>query len=651
MGLRGIWPRRLSLKIILIAPFALQLTLAIVIVAAISFYQGRTAVALTIAKLQIELANRISDEIAHYLEDVHTATRLSVDEIALGHLELTDREALRQYLFVQMQRFDQLGYTGIATETGDYVGIGRIGDGSELLLDWFGDTGLFEKWQLDRDGQLVDRVQIRENYDPRTRPWYRAAVDRGDATWSEVFQYYGSKQPVISANRPLFDQAGQLIGVASADLRLEQIGDFLSTLTIGKTGEAFVLDDLGHTLGSSTPEQAYRRDSPLLPAKESSVPLVREASQQLLAHYDSLPDAPSQQTFEIENERVLVQTLPFHDPRGLDWTIVVVVPERDFMKPIFAMSHNAIRISLIAISVVILAGVITARYIAAPINALAQASRTLARNFDRCESHDTPPSIPPQNIHELHLLATAFAQMAVRLQTSFNQLETINHDLEDRVQARTRELQQVNDELHRLASIDGLTQIANRRCFDTYFAACWKDARDHQTSLTIALCDIDHFKEFNDTYGHQAGDDCLRQVAQTIKQAVISTAMGELAGGGTALTARYGGEEFVVVLPETGRDQAQQVIEAIQAEVKFLGIPHGRSSATNVVSLSLGVAVVVPTLSTTPVQALVAADRALYAAKTAGRNGYRFAAAIDRPELEPLKPIGSQHQPDMKKST
>ncbi|NJN63103.1 MAG: hypothetical protein HC795_17710 [Coleofasciculaceae cyanobacterium RL_1_1] len=226
MGFRRVWPRRFSLKMILIAPFALQLTIAIVIVAAISFHQGRKAVAITIAKLQIELAHRISEEIAHYLEDVHTATRLSVDEIALGHLNLSDREALREYLFVQMQRFDQLGYTGIASETGNYVGIGRIGDGSELLLDWFGDTNFFEKWQLDRDGRPVKRVQIREYYDPRTRPWYRAAVDRGEATWSDVFQYYGSKQPVISANRPLFDAAGQLIGVASADLRLEQIGDF-----------------------------------------------------------------------------------------------------------------------------------------------------------------------------------------------------------------------------------------------------------------------------------------------------------------------------------------------------------------------------------------------------------------------------------------
>ncbi len=636
VALRSLWPKRLSLRVILIAPFVLQLTIAIIIVAASSFHQGRTAVTTTIGKLQIELANRISDEIAHYLEDAHTATQLGADAIALGHLDLTDREALRQYLFVQMQRFDQLGYTGIATETGGYVGIGRIGDGSELLLDWFGDTGFFEKWQIDRDGQPVDRVQIREKYDPRTRPWYRAAVNSGDATWSDVFQYFGSKQPVISANRPLFNQAGELIGVASADLRLEQIGDFLSTLTIGKTGEAFVLDDRGHTLGSSKPETAYRRDSPLLLATESSLPRVREVSRQLLARYDGLPENQSQQAFEVEQERVLVQTLPYQDPRGLDWTIVVVVPEGDFMNPIFAMANNAIRISVIAIGVGILAGITTARGIADPIHSLAKASRILANNFDRCDGQD-PPTIPPQNIHELHLLATAFAQMAVRLKTSFHQLETINHDLEDRVQARTRELQQVNDELHRLATIDGLTQIANRRCFDTYFAACWKDARDRQTCLTIALCDIDHFKEFNDTYGHQAGDDCLRQVAQTIKQAVMDTAMGELAGGGTALTARYGGEEFVVVLPETGRDQAEQVMEAIQTEVKFLGIPHGRSSTADLVSLSLGVAVITPTMGTTPAQALVAADRALYAAKTAGRNRYCF-ASIERSDLEQLKP-------------
>lgn len=641
---RRLWPRRLSLRTILIAPFALQLTIAIVIVAAISFHQGRMAVGLTISKLQLELANRISDELAHYLEDAHTATQLSADEIALGHLKLNDRDSVRQYLFRQMQRFNQLGYTAIATESGSYVGIGRIGDGSELLLDWFGDTGFFEKWQLDPHGQPINRVQIREDYDARTRPWYRAAVKRGDAAWSEVFQYFGSRQPVMSANRPLLDSSGQLIGVVSADLRLEQIGDFLNTLEIGKTGEAFVVDRLGHTLGSSTPEVAYRRDSPLIEATASSLPLVRETSQQLLERYHGFPQVPSQQTLKIEGDRVLVQTLPYHDPRGLDWTIVVVVPERDFMAPIFAMSHNAIRISVLALGVAIVGGIITARGIADPIHALAKASRTLASNFDHGDTEDAP-AVPPQTIHELHLLATAFAQMAVRLRSSFQQLELINHDLEDRVQARTRELQLANHELQRLASIDGLTQLANRRCFDEYFTTCWQDARDRAQPLTIALCDIDHFKQFNDTYGHQAGDDCLKQVAQAIEQAVIDVATGDLAGGGRALAARYGGEEFVILLPEADAEQARRVIEAVQAEVNYLAIPHARSSATHIVSLSLGIAVIMPGTIAAPNQALVMADQALYAAKRAGRNRYCFAPTLEQSDQPQAKPTPTWADP------
>jgi diguanylate cyclase (GGDEF)-like protein len=228
--------------------------------------------------------------------------------------------------------------------------------------------------------------------------------------------------------------------------------------------------------------------------------------------------------------------------------------------------------------------------------------------------------------------------MAVRLQSSFQQLATINHDLEDRVQMRTRELQQANHELQRLASIDGLTQLANRRCFDEYFTTCWTDAHDRAQPLAIALCDIDHFKQFNDTYGHQAGDDCLRQVAQAIERAVLHSATGELAGGRTALAARYGGEEFVILLPNTNQDQARDVVEAVQAEVQYLAIPHGRSSATNIVSLSLGVTVMIPGTISTQTQALVAADRALYAAKRAGRNGYCFAPDCVQAPAAPIKP-------------
>jgi len=662
--LRPRWPRRWSLRTVLIAPFVLQIALAFALVATISFQQGRAAVHATIGQLQDEIARNIEREIDRYLNDARRAIEFSADEIALGHLDLDDRDGLRAYLFLQLQRFEGLGYTAIATESGQYVGISRIGkDGTEILLDWFGDDGRFEKWQLDGAGQPTRQVQVRDDYDHRERPWYRAAVDRGAATWSEVFQYHGSQLPVISANQPFYDADGQLVGVVSTDLRLEQIGDFLASLEIGETGGAFVLDDRGQTIAASEPKAALRDANVSRAAIDSSLPMVREVSARLLDRSGELPEGRSERIFEIDGDRVLVDTIPYGDDQpGLDWTIVVVVPERDFMGPIFQMSRDALRVCVLAIAIAIGAGILTAQRIAEPIRALAQASRTLSSHFDRSDLADTD-RVPSQNIYELHLLATAFAKMAIRLRASFRQLETANQQLEARVQARTRALQEANHALQRLAAIDGLTQIANRRRFDDRFAACWRGLAVRAFPLAVVLGDVDHFKLFNDTYGHQAGDDCLQRVARAIDRAVENATgitdtdiSGERAGNGllsgtpydsggdsygdlcddgdcSALTARYGGEEFAILLPGFDRDRIRAVLDAVQAEVAALAIPHARSSAAEIVSLSLGVATIVPNDTSSTAQLLEAADRALYAAKSAGRNGYCFAPALDRDAL------------------
>ena len=128
----------------------------------------------------------------------------------------------------------------------------------------------------------------------------------------------------------------------------------------------------------------------------------------------------------------------------------------------------------------------------------------------------------------------------------------------ERERLLTEQLEIANRELERLASLDGLSQIANRRCFDQQLAQEWKRLQREQLPLSLILCDIDFFKVYNDTYGHQAGDECLRQVAYTIHQAVRRPA---------DFTARYGGEEFAVILPNTEATGAVRVAEKIRAQV------------------------------------------------------------------------------------
>jgi diguanylate cyclase (GGDEF)-like protein len=170
---------------------------------------------------------------------------------------------------------------------------------------------------------------------------------------------------------------------------------------------------------------------------------------------------------------------------------------------------------------------------------------------------------------------------------------------------------QLEKELERLSFIDGLTGISNRRRFDEAIQREWQRAMRHRNSISLILCDIDHFKLYNDTYGHQSGDECLKKVAARIEKTPSRV---------VDLTARYGGEEFVILLPDTEKEGAIVVAENIRKNVKALGIPHSASLLTPVVTLSLGVATLIPKRNQDFTDLIKTADKALYIAKQKGRN-------------------------------
>jgi diguanylate cyclase (GGDEF)-like protein len=174
-----------------------------------------------------------------------------------------------------------------------------------------------------------------------------------------------------------------------------------------------------------------------------------------------------------------------------------------------------------------------------------------------------------------------------------------------------QQVQVANEELHRLATLDGLTQIANRRRFDHYLEDEWHRLKREQAPLSLILFDVDFFKLYNDTYGHLAGDDCLRQLANALKNIVKRPA---------DLIARYGGEEFAVILPNTEIQGAIYVAQNIRQAVRDLGIPHAQSKMCDRITVSLGVVSIVPNSEISPPDLINAADKALYIAKQQGRD-------------------------------
>jgi diguanylate cyclase (GGDEF)-like protein len=182
--------------------------------------------------------------------------------------------------------------------------------------------------------------------------------------------------------------------------------------------------------------------------------------------------------------------------------------------------------------------------------------------------------------------------------------------LENKVADRTTALQAANEQLKALTITDPLTELANRRRFAEVLDAAWNRALDRGTSMGIVMIDIDHFKPYNDHYGHPAGDACLRKVAIAVADAVRH---------GTDLVCRYGGEEFAIILPDADRDRARAVGERVRDAVAVLGEPHV-GSPTGRLTISVGVAALVPSAGVTAAGLLAAADAALYQAKQHGRN-------------------------------
>jgi len=191
------------------------------------------------------------------------------------------------------------------------------------------------------------------------------------------------------------------------------------------------------------------------------------------------------------------------------------------------------------------------------------------------------------------------------------------HDEDGKLIAVVETLRDMTDQkraelaLQSLAASDGLTGLANRRSFDQTLAMEWARAQRTRKPLSLLLCDVDHFKLYNDLHGHQKGDECLRAVADVI---------GKNAFRPADLPARYGGEEFAVIMPETDGAAARKLAERLREVLARMKLPHGAPNVPPLVTLSIGIATLVPSPDTRSDWLLGQADQALYAAKYSGRN-------------------------------
>ena len=218
---------------------------------------------------------------------------------------------------------------------------------------------------------------------------------------------------------------------------------------------------------------------------------------------------------------------------------------------------------------------------------------------------------------DLTLLNSLTSQIAAAIQAAL--LSQYNQDyfylLEDSLVKWTFALEKANKQLQKLALVDELTQITNRRGFEQYFNQEYRRMKRNKKPLSLIIADVDYFKNYNDRYGHKAGDHCLKQIAQTINSSL------KRAGD---LVCRYGGEEFAIILPDTDSYGAVHLAETIREQIQQLNIIHESSPVSSAISLSLGIATTMANTASPPNTMIEAADSALYQAKQQGRDRYCF---------------------------
>jgi diguanylate cyclase (GGDEF)-like protein len=260
------------------------------------------------------------------------------------------------------------------------------------------------------------------------------------------------------------------------------------------------------------------------------------------------------------------------------------------------------------------------RDISMPLWALDQA----IRDFDlgSPQASDAPPIDAPREVMAIfkHLgsLDKQLRAKFRKLSKALRQGEKLRAELiyiiakrEKEIEKRTQELKEAKDTLKKLSKKDNLTGLANRRWFAEFLSQAWRNALRDKQALSILMIDIDDFKDYNDHYGHKKGDACLKIVAEAVRQTV---------GRASDQVSRYGGEEFVVVLGNTPLEGALKIAENIRMAIQNLGILHKDAKNHGIMTVSVGVTSTQPTRETRPETVLVAADRAMYRAKHAGKN-------------------------------
>jgi PAS domain S-box-containing protein len=462
--------KNVQLRHILVVPFVLQISLAVGLTGWLSIHNGQRAVNEVAIQLRNEITARIQQYLKIYIETPHKINQLNANAIQLGEVNIQKLSILEQHLWYQLKTFDTVTAVYVGSEYGEHVAVERADNGQfQVKLSGKSTGNEIRIYAADQPGHYTQLLRSKPNYDPRTRPWYQSAVKSKTANWGGIYRLFATPKYVLNASLPIYDDGGNLLGVAAVDFSLTGISQYLQSLKIGRTGETFILErQTGLLVGSSATQQPYVIQNPTVPIGEqnpvrvqaiaSNDILTRRTAEYLQQRFGDLTQITEKQQldFDIGGQRQFLQIVPMKNQQGLDWLIVVVVPERDFMDQINANTRSTIVLCLCAFALATGWGILTAHWITQPILRLGSTAKAIAAgNLDQ--------KVSVNSTTELNSLAESFNLMAHQLRESFLALAATNEELESRVTQRTRELGEKNTQLQREISVSEAARRDRRK--------------------------------------------------------------------------------------------------------------------------------------------------------------------------------------------
>ncbi|MGB6241402.1 MAG: diguanylate cyclase [Castellaniella sp.] len=573
-----------------------------------------------------ELAVQLRDKVAAFFEVPRAAATFNIRQLQAGLLSLDDRPALLHSFLLQLRQQSLLTYLSFSTVGGDYLAASRPprgGDqGLRILEADQTDGGVMHIHRVDDANRRSTQLPAgNAHFDPRDRPWFKAAVQAGALHWYTTYEYaiqatdgYYDDMGIGMA-APLYDDRHQLLGVLTADVALTRIGQFLSSEMDGLGGVAFLMEPDGRLLAASDggPVYAAREgQAQQILAADSVSPMIRRVG----AEIGQSGRAVGHRLLSEQGQRYQTHWQSIQLPDGPLLTLALALPESRYAG---SAEQSIQRVGLLIVGFWVLGLIVVsaaAWWLSRPLHSLIHWAGRLADG-----QWQASPSVHSP-VQEIVLLARALGSMADRLRGN-------QQALEQQVADRTQALVQANRQLTELSATDSLTGLANRRRFDEALDQEWHRARREGQAVSLLMIDVDWFKHYNDAYGHQAGDAVLQHVGRVLRQTFQRS--GDL-------SARYGGEEFAVIMVGRDRVAGTRMAQRVCAAIAALDLPHEHGLRGRV-TVSVGVAEM-DLGDPQAVQVVIGqADAALYRAKEAGRNRVEC-AGLDEPAPDPASASG-----------